>query len=193
MITNHDIKKIIEDCAASGVEVKVREIAFVLLSLFFDDKAVAYRSVYQESISSEDVNKLYSSNNISYLRSYLEHGFLGKKGGGKAKLSIGDDLSFDENKAEMINLISKTEDAMKRGEVETKDGLKIIADLRVKLNDKFKVMDDSKDSPVVVETKYNGVCEFCGREIYVPTKEQLMQKYDLIERTQDEERNNSAD
>ena len=81
----------------------------------------------------------------------------------------------------MIKLIKKTQDAMDEGLMEAKDGLKIIADIRVKLNDKFNVSDKSKSGIVIVESKYNSVCS-CGREIYIPTREQLMARYNLIEK-----------
>lgn len=193
MISNYDIKKIIEDCAQGGAKIKVRDIAFVLLSLFLEDKVVAYRSVFQEEVSNDAVAKYNASNSISYLRTHLEQNYLKRPGSVKVNVSSEGDLSFEQNKAEMVGLIKQTEQAMKSGELEKKDGLKIIADLRVKLNDKFKVADDSKDSLVVVETKYNGICEGCGREVYIPTKEQLMKKYGLIEKVDDEERDEKTD
>ena len=49
--------------------------------------------------------------------------------------------------------------------------------LRIKLNDKFKVAADVRDSVVVVEHKYNSVCEYCGHEIAVPSEEELIKKY----------------
>ena len=73
-----------------------------------------------------------------------------------------DDISFEENKAEILNLIKATKQAFENGEIEAKDALKIEADLRVKLNDKFSVTEDVKDQIVVVNQKYDAICGRCG-------------------------------
>ena len=172
MITNYDIKKIIQDCNGNGHDVKVRDIAYVILCSYFEDATVASKAIYGDE-SGKDIEA------IPHLTKYMEQHYLKKK---KSGSSPDDELSFEENKAEMIKLINETKLAMDRDEVPKKDGLKILADLRVKLNDKFNVQDESKDSLVVVESKYNSVCEYCGHEIAVPTKEQLMSKYNLIEK-----------
>ena len=70
---------------------------------------------------------------------------------------------------------------MQNGEIEKKDGLKILTDISVKLNDKFSVNDTNNQRVVIVNKKFNAICD-CGREIYVPTKEDLMEKYNLIEK-----------
>lgn len=176
MITNYDIKKIIQDCGEAGFEVKVRDVAFIILSEYFEDSTVAAKAVYGEDATKDNEA-------IPFLKTYMEKKYLGaKKGNSAIGNPAADDLSFEQNKAAMVKLIDSTEKAMLDGEIEKKDGLKIIADLRVKLNDKFKVVDESKDSLVVVESKYNDVCEYCGHEIAVPTKEQLMKKYNLTEK-----------
>ena len=79
-------------------------------------------------------------------------------------------------------LLAKTQKALDDGLIEPKDGLKILADIRVKLNDKFKVQEQSKDRLIVVNTKYNNVCSHCGHEIFIPSKEQLMEEYNLVEK-----------
>jgi hypothetical protein len=115
------------------------------------------------------------------LKNYIEsNGLVGGKKKGKKKLYNEDDITFDENKAEIIKLIKETQKALEEGKIKSADALKIQADLRVKLNDKFSVKDESQDSLVVVNMKYNSVCS-CGRELYIPTKEDLMQQYNLIE------------
>ena len=70
---------------------------------------------------------------------------------------------------------------MENGEIDKKDGLKILTDISVKLNDKFSVNDTNNQRVVIVNKKFNAICD-CGREIYVPTKEDLMEKYNLIEK-----------
>jgi hypothetical protein len=81
----------------------------------------------------------------------------------------------------MLKLKKETEDAMASGEIDKKDGLKILSDISVKLNDKFSVSEEVKEQLIYVNAKYNAICE-CGRELYIPTKEDLMKEYNLVEK-----------
>ena len=62
--------------------------------------------------------------------------------------------------------------------------MKIEADLRVKLNDKFGANEQVQDQIVVVQQKYDSICARCGTEIARRpiTKEEAMKMYDLIEK-----------
>ena len=57
---------------------------------------------------------------------------------------------------------------------------KTVADLRIKLADKFGVQEMTQEQIVIVEPKFNAICQ-CGREIHTPTIEELKQKYSLVE------------
>ena len=179
MISNEKISAIISEANALGYQIRVRDISFILLSKHYDDIKVAYGAIFGSDFNDEVVEKYVKSREISYLKSYIESNFFTKKS--KKKLSAEDDITFDENKAEIIKLIKETQKALEEGKIKSADALKIQADLRVKLNDKFSVQDSSKDSLVVVNQKYNSICS-CGREIYIPTKEDLMEKYNLKEK-----------
>ena len=170
MISNDKISTIIDDCKVVGYQVRVRDISFVILSKHFEDASVAYKAVFG------------SDANEGTIESYIEsNGLVGGKKKGKKKFNEEDDITFDENKAEIIKLIKETQKALEEGKIKSADALKIQADLRVKLNDKFSVTDNNKDNLVQVLVKYNSICQ-CGREIYVPTKEELMEKYNLTEK-----------
>ncbi|MGN0930041.1 MAG: hypothetical protein ACI4N3_05360 [Alphaproteobacteria bacterium] len=182
MLTNEQLKNITEECAEKGYSVTVRDIAFIVLSNEFDDISVAYKAIFG---SEPDFNISYATtynetSSIKYLRSCINDNTF-DIGQIKKKDSNYDDISFEENKAYLLKLKKDTERAMEKEEIEVKDGLKILADITVKLNDKFAVQDNSAEQMVIVNCKYNSVCE-CGREIYIPTKEDLMQKYNLIEK-----------
>ena len=125
---------------------------------------------------------------VEYIKDYID--ILSANNGSRSKKQDIDDITFDENKAYMIKLKKDTEEAMANGEIEKKDALKILADISVKLNDKFNVKDANEDRQVViVQNKFNAICE-CGREIYVPTKEEMMKKYNLVEKDVDVKNNN---
>ena len=180
MISNEKISAIISEASTLGYQIRVRDISFIILSKHYDDMKVAYGAIFGSDFNDEIVEKYVKSKEITYLKSYIESNILGNSKKSRKKLSLEDDITFDENKAEIIKLIKETQKALDEGKIKSADALKIQADLRVKLNDKFSVQDNSKDSLVVVNQKYNSICS-CGREIYIPTKEDLMEKYNLKE------------
>lgn len=181
MISNDKISTIIEDCKNLGYQIRVRDISFLILSKHYEDVNVAYKAIFGSDVSDSVIESYIKSSEITFLKTYFESNNIIKSNKkGKKKLSVDDDITFDENKAEIINLIKETQKALEEGKIKSADALKIQADLRVKLNDKFSVKDDNQDNIVQVSVKYNSICS-CGREIYIPTKEDLMEKYNLIE------------
>lgn len=91
------------------------------------------------------------------------------------------DITFEENKAKLIAMLQKVNDLVEAGDMSAKDGVKAEIEIRSKLNDKFKVSEEGGQQYIIVEQKFNSICE-CGREISVPTKEDLMKKYNLVEK-----------
>ena len=179
-INNNQISKIIEDCKMSGYTIKVRDISYILLSNIYEDETLAYKVVFGSDFDDDDVNQYNKSKAISFLRRYINSNY-SESVSNKSKKGKNKDITFEDNKAAMIELIEQTEKDYNDGLIEAKDRLKIVSELRVKLNDKFKVQEDVKEQIVVVNMKYNSVCA-CGRECYVPTKEDLMKQYNLIEK-----------
>lgn len=179
-ITNEQISKIIEDCKLSGYTIKVRDISFVILSENYEDISLAYKVVFGSDFEDNEVMEYNTCKAISFLRRYIQSNYKENVSKGLKKGST-KDISFEENKEYMLEIKRQTEEAMANDEISKKDGLKILADISVKLNDKFNVQEEVKEQMVVLNCKYNDVCT-CGREIYVPTKEDLMKKYNLIEK-----------
>jgi hypothetical protein len=183
MITNEQIKKIISDCASSGYTIKGKDIAYVILCRTFQDTAFCYASAFGISNNPDAVTLYDQSSPVTFLKKYMDINHPSGVSTATKRRRKGDveDISFEENKAEIIKLIKDTQKALEDGTIEPKDALKIQADLRVKLNDKFQVQDEAKEQLVIVEKKFNSICA-CGREYYAPTKEELMQMYDLEEK-----------
>lgn len=175
MISNEDLNKIIEKAQKDGYFIKVRDISYVILRNGFEDYSVAYISLYG-SADKDEIEKYENSKEIAYLKKAISK-YIHKRKGAKEG-----DITFEENKAYMLKLKADTERAMANGEIETKDGLKILADISVKLNDKFAVSDMTKEQLIYVNIKYNSICEKCGAELYIPTKEDLIKEYNLIEK-----------
>lgn len=182
MISNEQIKRAIEDCARANHTISVRDISYVLLSMQFDDSLVAYKCIFGNDYDyNQDYHATYDqTSTMTYLKSYVEFTLLNDK----KKKTKTEDISFEENKAYMLGLKKQTEEAMAAGEIDKKDGLKILADLSVKLNDKFNVSDSSQEQYVHVFAKYDSVCSRCGAEISRRpiSKEEAIEMYNLVEK-----------
>lgn len=182
MISNEQIKRAIEDCARANHTISVRDISYVLLSMQFDDSLVAYKCIFGNDYDyNQDYHNTYDqTSTMTYLKSYVEFTLLNDK----KKKTKTEDISFEENKAYMLGLKKQTEEAMAAGEIDKKDGLKILADLSVKLNDKFNVSDSSQEQYVHVFAKYDTVCSRCGAEISRRpiSKEEAIEMYNLVEK-----------
>lgn len=182
MISNEQIKRAIEDCARANHTISVRDISYVLLSMQLDDSLVAYKCIFGNDYDyNQDYHATYDqTSTMSYLKSYVEFTLLNDK----KKKKKTEDISFEENKAYMLGLKKQTEEAMAAGEIDKKDGLKILADLSVKLNDKFNVSDSSQEQYVHVFAKYDAVCSRCGSEISRRpiSKEEAIEMYNLVEK-----------
>lgn len=187
MLSNDDIKDIIEDCEKHNRMVSTRDIAYALLCMSVEDSRVAYRCVFGSDASFDiDLHGVYdSSDAITYLKQYMPYA-VDRSNGRKVSKSDKSDISFDENKAYMLKLKAETEQAMADGEIDKKDGLMILKDIAVKLNDKFNISDTANNNTIIVNKKFNAICARCGSEIYIPTKQDLMDKYNLVDKKQHE-------
>ena len=188
MISTEQVKQAIEDCKKAGHEIGIRDIAYVFLSKNFDDIRMPYRCLFGLDVDyNPDYAETYDkTGTMQYLKGYVDMNFSDGIKKKKKKDADDEDISFEENKAYMLKLKKDIEKAIEDGEMEKKDGYKALADISVKLNDKFQVQGEVKEQMVIVNAKFNAICGSCGREIYIPTKEDLMEKYDLVERTETE-------
>ena len=180
MITNEQIVEIIKDCSKKGHIVTTRDIAYALLCIHFEDSLVAYKCVfgYDKNYCEEYHNTYDNTDMMVFLKTYVDISVVNKK----KKRTKDDDISFEENKAYMLKLKRDTEDAMANQEIDKKDGLKILAQISTTLNDKFKVSSEDVQQRIFVNKKFNSIRSNCGKELYIPTKEDLMEKYDLVEK-----------
>lgn len=180
-LTIEKVGEILTQASEKGYNLKVRDIAYVLLCRYFDMKNYAYRVCFSTEVDHSDsaITNYENSDGYKFLKAILNEV---REGGFVTRYA--EDITFEENKAYMLKLKRDTEDAMDRGEIEPKDGLKILADLSVKLNDKFSVQAEVKDQMVVVNAKYDDVCSYCQHEVArrPMTKEEAMKEYNLIEK-----------
>ena len=174
---NEQIKKTIEHFKESGETIRVRDIAYTLLSKMFADSKTAYQCLfgtegYDDYADGEMRGKLeqYMSDE-GYIKSFSTDADTGG-------------ITFEQNRREMEILLEKTQQAMDDGLVDPKDGLKIMADIRVKLNDKFKVESKQRERTIIVQRKFDFVCPATRKECYQLDKDFAMKKWNLIENTQ---------
>ena len=161
-MNNEQIKSTIDRFKENGTDIRVRDIAYALLSRMFAEG-------YDEYVSSDMREKLdeYLTSE-GFVRSFSTDGDTGE-------------ISFEENKSALTKMITDIEADMTAGFIEKKDGYARIADIRYKLNDKFKVEAAQKDRMIIVEKKFDFVCPHTRHECYQLDKETAMKKWNLIE------------
>lgn len=166
MIGLNDIKDIINSLKTEGVEARVRDVAYLVMCDSFVDKALAAKVAYQEDEKPSDKA-------LSKLSEKL-------KPFGIGAVST---ISKDENREELLKLLQKIQDAERNGTIDPKDAIKIEADIRVKLNDKFNIEEEEGQKRIiVVPQKHDIICKWTSRECSaMPSKEACMKFYNLID------------
>lgn len=179
-LTKEKVGEILTKASDEGLSLKVRDISYVLLTRYFADKSYAYRVCFgaDADYSDEAINAYEEGDGYAFLKEALA------TVRDMGNVTYDEDITFEENKAYMLKLKKDTENAIEKNEIDKKDGFKILADLSVKLNDRFQVNAEVKDQVVIVEQKYNDVCPRCFAEIARRpiSKEEAMEMYDLIEK-----------
>lgn len=166
MISYNDIKDIINSLKTEGVETRVRDVAYLVMCDAFVDKSLAAKVAYQDE--EKPSNKV-----LSVLAEKLKPFGIG------AVTTI----SKDENREELLKLLQKIQDAEKEGTIDPKDAIKIEADIRVKLNDKFNIEEEEGQKRIiVVPQKHDIICKWTSRECSaMPSKEACMKYYNLTD------------
>lgn len=176
MIKTEDIQKIINDGAIEMLTITVKDISYAILAKEYGDDYLAYKSVFGESDSDAKIKK-YSKSRVS--------AFVKEKIKGLNSEIIEEDmleeLTFEQNKMEMIRLISRVNKAVDEDKMDEEKAVKLLANIRERLNKSFNVEQEQSKQYIIVEPKYNFICPHTRHECYVYTKEDLMKKYNLKE------------
>lgn len=185
----NEINKTIEDCKSMGFDLRMADMFYTFALQGFKDKNIVYAVLFGKGATEEDVNEYDTSTKIKFLKKYMKSNFFGNEVDQPVdEKKQYDDISFEENKAYMLKLKKDTEEAMAKGDIETKDGLKILADLSVKLNNNFNVSEKQDEQRIIVLSKYNDTCPYCHHEIRRKTDEDMLdeikEKYILTPRKQ---------
>lgn len=175
-----DIKKIVEDANRMKHDVKVGDIAYLILSRTITDRNVVYATIFGKGFG-DDIPLMYEkSSKIRYLKKYLNANYpdTSEK---KHKKKV-QDISFEDNKMALIAKLEELQHAVDNGDIAYKDSLRAEIDIRTKLNDKFSVNEGSEQQMIVVQPKFNHICDYTHKECWLQTKEYAMQHWDLVER-----------
>lgn len=181
MITRETIDKCIYDCDAEGYSnISVKDISYFYLKKEFQDGDLAYSVIFGDT----DVDRtIYESrDDIQFLREYMNKNFKASSTRNVNAKKDFDDISFEENKESLLKLLEELKEAKDSGEIELDKAIKIEADIRTKLNDKFKVSESDVQQYVLVQPRFNHICEWTHRECYLMTKEYAIEHFNLVEK-----------
>lgn len=175
-----DLKQIINDAKERNLNIKIRDIAFVLLKYRIEDDNICYSSLFGLDFTNEELDEYINSEKIEYLIDLLKP----KKATITAKKNI-DTITFDENRASMekdLRDITKflDENKDKLDPKEYSSLIKTKADLSVKLNDKFGASEKKDEQRIIVMHKSDCICDHLQRECPLD-KITLMKMFNLKE------------
>lgn len=192
------LEKIIEGAKKRSYDVRVRDVGYAVLAAVLDDEDLAHKLIFGDDGNERTYRELP---HIKYLINYLRAEDLKKneskeaediakliaKNKGK-KTEDGDDigLTYEENYAGAVEQLKRIEDLRARcdkDDIKTlKDLEKAESDIRVRLVDKFNVQEKTSEQYVIVQKKFDFICPHTRRECYQMTKEDAMNKWNLVEK-----------
>lgn len=197
------VKKITEEAAKRGFDVRIRDIAYALLRVKFDDELIAYAVVFGQPEKDSDVANYEALETTQYLVQWfindLAPKIIERKSSSeiikaitknkKTESSNDDTITFEENRAGIEKQIEEilelkrqlTGNDGKVTDVKTMATLqKTEADLRSKLNDKFGASEKNEEQYIIVQPKFNTICEHTRKECWLQTKSYAMEHWHLI-------------
>jgi len=175
-----NLEEIIDDCKNLGIQIDEKDISFCFLNNHYQNSELTYSVIFgrtdrdtaEEYKNSDAIKTLNNIINERYIQKEIERKAEALNVSNledtlikKSKIDEEDDISFDKNKKGMIQLLKSIKKAVSEKKMDIKDALKIEADVRIKLNDKFGATDNDDSNIIVVKQKFTGVCPYCGHEI----------------------------
>lgn len=180
MITNDSIKKIVAKCSAKGHEIKVQDISFLLLCEYYEDASVSYKSIFGSTATDSEMTEYVESAKMRYLKTLVD-----KETNTTSTIDESDmSLTFEENRAAMIRMIDELKDALDNKEIEYKEYSDRVTKLRIALNDKFRVADSTIKQFVIVEPKFNHICEWTHHECFLQTEKYAREHWGLCKKSE---------
>lgn len=172
LLNNDQVKGIISELKEQGYSVGMKDISYVLLCRFFQDHQLAFRTLFQDQ--ADLPFELYDQcDRVIAIGDFLDTNYHEDSVVVGETKKPDETISFDELKKGLVEDMKslealrdmKTEDgepALDAKEMATVVGR--IADLRVKLTEKYGATQKEDNHRVIVVSKYTKVCPHCGRE-----------------------------
>lgn len=172
MIKQNDIQTILTSVRASWEEASEKDIAFAVLCDTFEDKDLAYSLAYGSKC--RNIDMFCGSKNIERLMAVLRPFGIGRA-------VTAESLTGEENKQGLIDMLRRIPESVAKGEISKRDALKLEADIRVKLQDKFDVeTSEEQHRIIIVPQKKDMVCPHTHKECTQwPSKEDCIKHYKL--------------
>lgn len=194
------LEKIIEEAKKHSYDVRVRDVGYATLVVGLGDEDLAHKLIFGEDGNAKTYKELP---HIKYLVNHLKAEDLKRKESkeaediakliaqskGKKKNDADGSMTFEENRegieTQLREIVELKKEAMMDEEGADLKTLALLqkteADLRVKLNDKFGAAEKAVEQYIVVQPKFNHICEITRRECWLQSKEYAMEHWHLIE------------
>ena len=192
------IKHIVDEAAKRGHDVTIRNVAYALMRVYFNDPKIAY-TVINGSAPKQDseVDDYDSMNSVQFLIHWFKKDLAkddSKKEDivakalkqQKEKSPKEELITSEENFAGAVEQLKRVEELRKRcdpNDIKTlKDLEKMELEIHVKLVDKFDMQREEVSEKIVTPMVFNYVCPWTRHECYQIGKEEAMEQWNLIEK-----------
>lgn len=180
MITKEQIQECIAYCSEQGYFIEESDIAYLLINREFKDRYKAYELTKSRGIPDEYVDNYDSSDKMACLRKYMNEHWAKRKESVINTESIEGAITFEENRDALIRYLGEIQKLMDEKKIEPKDGMKMMTDIRLKLNDKFNIKEAQVEQRIIVQPKFNYVCQYTHKECWLMTEDWAKKQYHLI-------------
>lgn len=167
--TASQVRDLVVGMRSRGLDIGLRDVSFAVLSKVYGDDVLAFRSTFGDTPETP-IEEYLAQPRIEALLSETEPFFPDEQ----------NIISFDELKSGLIDDLRALErlrdatDNEGNSPLDAKEMATVvarIADIRVKLTEKFNTTERVVEQRVVVEQKYTSVCPYCHHEIALPPSE----------------------
>ena len=180
MITKEQIKECIAFCEEQGYFIEESDIAYLLINREFKDRYKAYELTKSRGVPDEYVDDYDSSDKIACLRKYMNENWAKRKESVINTESIEGAITFEENRDALIRYLGEIQKLMDEKKIEPKDGMKMMTDIRLKLNDKFNIKEAQVEQRIIVQPKFSHICDYTRKECWLMTEDWAKKHYHLI-------------
>ena len=179
MVSKEEIKACKDYCAERGFRIEDKEIAYLFVNRELRNPVMAYKMVIREGLSDELIEKYDKSPRLACLRQYMNDNWTKRKTEERVATVAGS-ISFEENRDALIGMLSDIETMMNTNQIEKKDAMKMMTDIRIKLNDKFNMKEQQVEQRIIVQPKFSHICEHTHKECWLQTRRYAMEHWHLV-------------